>query len=112
MPVNAKEIESRFLFRTCRRRWIGLFAPDNGVINVPLLLRTLLSLAKAYGAEAKQHTHVESIRPPKTPNDSYSWEVHTNRHGKDHVVYKAKKIVIASGAYVNHVLKTELWYLS
>lgn len=103
--MTANDIEKRFPFKNLPSEWIGLFAPDNGVINVQLLLRTLLSLAKAYGAEARQHTHVESIRPPKIPNDSHSWEVHTIRHDKDPVVYKTKKIVIASGAYVNHVLK-------
>ena len=105
MRVTATEIEARFPFKNLPSEWIGLYAPDNGVINVQLLLRTLLSLAKDYGAEAKQHTRVESIRASKVHNHSTIWEVHTIRHDKDPVVYKAKKIIIASGGYVNHVLK-------
>lgn len=33
------------------------------------------------------------------------WEVHTTRHDADAVIFKGKKIIIATGAYVNHVLK-------
>lgn len=101
--VTAKEIEERYPFKNLPPEWIGLFAPDNGVINVQLLLRSLLSLAKDYGAEAKQHTRVERIIPSTT--DKTMWEVHAIRHDTDPALFKAKKIVIASGAYVNHVLR-------
>lgn len=101
--MSAKEIEARYPFKDLPSEWVGIHAPDNGIINVPLLLRTLLSLAKDYGAVANQHTHVEQIRPSEV--DSSIWEVHTIRHNEDAVVFKAKKIVIASGAYVNQVLK-------
>ena len=105
MQGTAKEIEARYPFKNLPSEWIGLYAPDNGVINVQLLLRTLLSLAKDYGAEAKQHTRVEKISSSKLDNDSTIWEVHALRHDKDKIVYKTRKIVIASSAYVNHVLK-------
>ncbi|KAF3256432.1 hypothetical protein TWF192_001857 [Orbilia oligospora] len=98
-----EEIEKRYPFKDLPANWVGIYAPDNGVINVQLLLRTLLSLAKDYGAETKQNTQVKEIR--LSESDSNIWEVHTIRHEKDPVVFKAKKIVIASGAYVNHVLK-------
>ncbi|KAF3930134.1 hypothetical protein ABW19_dt0207857 [Dactylella cylindrospora] len=101
--LSAEDIENRYPFKDLPSEWIGLYAPDNGVINVQLLLRTLLSLAKDYGAEAKQHTRVKCISPSQ--RDSNIWEVHTVRHDKDAVVFKAKKVVIASGGYVNHVLK-------
>ncbi|KAK3313026.1 hypothetical protein B0H66DRAFT_631959 [Apodospora peruviana] len=101
--LTAKEIEDRYPFKDLPEDWVGLFAPDNGVINVQLLMRTLMSLAKDYGAEAKQHTHVKEIRPCE--KDSSIWEIHALRHGTDAALFKAKKIVIASGGYVNHVLK-------
>lgn len=103
--VTAQEIEAKYPFKNLPSDWMGLYAPDNGVINVQLLLRTLLSLAKDYGAEAKQHTQVDGIVP--SASDSNIWEVHTTRHGNpdESVTFKAKKIVIASGAYVNHVLQ-------
>ncbi|KAI0840793.1 hypothetical protein F5Y06DRAFT_294059 [Hypoxylon sp. FL0890] len=101
--LSAKEIEDRYPFKNLPAEWIGLYALDNGIINVQLLLRTLLSLAKDYGAEARQHRHVKYICPSES--DSTVWEVHTIRHNTDAAVFKAKKIVIASGSYVNHVLK-------
>lgn len=104
--VTAKEIEERYPFKNLPPKWIGLFAPDNGVINVQLLLRSLLSLAKDYGAEAKQHTRVERIIPSTT--DKTIWEVHAISHDTDPALFKAKKIVIASGAYVNPRPTTQL----
>ncbi len=101
--VSAQEIEKRYPFKNLPSEWIGLYAPDNGVINVQLLLRTLLSLAKDYGAEAKQHTRVKEIRPAEC--DGSIWEVHAIRHETESVTFKTKKIVIAPGAYINHVLK-------
>ncbi|CAI6341399.1 unnamed protein product [Periconia digitata] len=103
--LTAKEIQARYPFKNLPSDWIGLYAPDNGVINVQLLLRTLLSLAKDYGAEAKQHTRVKEIRSSELDNDSTIWEVQAIRHDKDEIVYKTRKIVIASGAYINHVLE-------
>ncbi|KAF3112807.1 hypothetical protein TWF569_010211 [Orbilia oligospora] len=101
--LTVEEIEKRYPFKDLPSDWVGIYALDNGVINVQLLLRTLLSLAKDYGAETKQNTQVKEIR--LSESDSNIWEVHTIRHEKDPIVFKAKKIVIASGAYVNHVLK-------
>lgn len=101
--MSANDIEDRYPFKDFPKEWIGLYAPDNGIINVQLLLRTLLSLAKDYGAQAKQHTDVKRICP--SSSDSNIWEVQTIRHDKDVAVFKAKKIVITSGSYVNHVLK-------
>ncbi|KAH6623319.1 hypothetical protein F5144DRAFT_582947 [Chaetomium tenue] len=106
--LTAKEIQEKYPFKNLLPDWRGLYAPDNGVINVQLLLRTLLSLAKDYGAEAKQHTQVDEIHP--LASDSSIWEVHTTRHGNtdenvEKVTFTAKKIVIASGAYVNQVLQ-------
>ncbi|KYK56460.1 hypothetical protein DCS_03460 [Drechmeria coniospora] len=103
--VTAKAIEGRYPFKNLPADWVGLFSPDNGVINVQLLLRTLLNLAKDYGAEARQHTQVQSILPPKAPQAGYNWEVNTLRHGSEAVTFKTNKVIIASGSYVNHVLK-------
>ncbi|KAI0410482.1 hypothetical protein F5X98DRAFT_385563 [Xylaria grammica] len=100
--VTAKEIENRYPFKDLPAEWIGLHAPDNGIINVQLLLRTLLSLAKDYGARAEQHTDVKCIYPCES--DSSIWEVHTIRHNTRASVFKAKKVVITLGSYVNHVL--------
>ena len=99
--VSAKQIEEQYPFKNLESNWEGLFAPDNGVINVQLLLRTLYNLAKDYGAQAKQHTSVKEIR--LSDEDSSIWEVHAMAHNVE-VTYLTKKIIITSGAYVNHVL--------
>ncbi|KAI1088079.1 hypothetical protein F5B19DRAFT_29487 [Rostrohypoxylon terebratum] len=101
--LDAKEIEKRYPFKNLPEEWMGLYAPDNGIINVQLLLRTLLSLARDYGAEARQHTRVKRICPSE--DDRNTWEVQAVRHEKDAAVFKAKKVIITSGSYVNHVLK-------
>ncbi|KKY38290.1 putative fad dependent oxidoreductase [Diaporthe ampelina] len=101
--LTAKDIENRYPFKNLPSDWEGLYALDNGVINVQLLLRTLLGLAKDYGAEAKQNTRVENINPVK--GDNSTWEVHTTHRDTEAIAFRAKKIVITSGAYVNHVLK-------
>ncbi|KAM6478334.1 hypothetical protein HDV62DRAFT_371411 [Trichoderma sp. SZMC 28011] len=101
--LSAEEIEARYPFKNLDPKYIGLFAPDNGVINVQLLLRTLYKLSLDYGATAKQHTKVQAIKPSN--HSHYAWDVHAVRHETEEAVFKAKKIIIASGAYVNHVLK-------
>ncbi|CAM1507625.1 Fc.00g072660.m01.CDS01 [Cosmosporella sp. VM-42] len=101
--LTAKEIEAKYPFKNLNPEWIGLYAPDNGVINVQQLLRSLLSLAKDYGAKAKQHTKVERIVPSK--DDSSIWEVHTLSHDKTPAVFLTRKLIITTGAYTNHVLK-------
>ncbi|KIL88288.1 hypothetical protein FAVG1_08367 [Fusarium avenaceum] len=100
--LTAAEIEEQYPFKQLKPEWEGLFAPDNGVINVQLLLRTLYGLAKDYGAKAKQHTHVKQICP--LDKDKTIWEVHATVHDAP-ITYLTKKIIITSGSYVNHVLK-------
>ncbi|PNP59159.1 hypothetical protein THARTR1_01407 [Trichoderma harzianum] len=101
--LSAEEIQARYPFKNLDSKWIGLFAPDNGIIDVQLLLRTLYRLAQDYGATARQHTKVHAVKPSNHPH--HAWDVHTVRHETEAAVFKAKKIIIASGAYVNHVLK-------
>lgn len=101
--MTAKDIEAKYPFKNLPQDWVGLYAPDNGVINVQLLLRTLMSLAKDYGAVAKQHTRVKSITPSES--DKGIWQVRAIQHETDEVTYSTKKIIITSGAYANHVLK-------
>ncbi|KAL7910533.1 hypothetical protein GGI35DRAFT_449032 [Trichoderma velutinum] len=101
--LSAEEIQARYPFKNLDSNWMGLFAPDNGIINVQLLLRTLYKLVQDYGATAKQHTQIQVIRPSNQPD--YAWDVYAVRHDTEAAIFKAKKIIVASGAYVNHVLQ-------
>ncbi|KXX80595.1 Peroxisomal sarcosine oxidase [Madurella mycetomatis] len=100
--LTAQEIQDRWPFKNLPDEWEGLYAPDNGVVNVPLLLRSLLRLAKDYGADAKQHAEVTSIA---YDNSSSSWRVDILHRDKKQASFHAIKIILASGAYVNHVLQ-------
>lgn len=101
--MTAREIETRYPFKNLPSDWVGLFAPDNGVINVPLLLRTLLKLAENLGVDALEHAKVNSIR--LSDDDTEVWEVVTTRDETEDVVFRTKKVILAPGAYINHVLK-------
>jgi sarcosine oxidase/L-pipecolate oxidase len=83
--------------------WLGLFAPDNGIINVPLMLRTLYRLAQTYGAGLLQNTDVKVIKPSSIPK-SKAWEVHAVTTTGVATHFLCDKIIITSGAYTNQVL--------
>ncbi|KAK4224657.1 peroxisomal sarcosine oxidase [Podospora fimiseda] len=99
--VTVDKIQQRWPFKDLPSSYEGLYAPDNGVINVPPLVRTLSRLTKDYGADA-QRTKVNGISFDTSNN---LWNVSGIRHGKDNTSYHASKIIIANGAYVSHVLK-------
>ncbi|KAK4640498.1 hypothetical protein QC761_602240 [Podospora bellae-mahoneyi] len=98
LGINGQGNRRALPFKNLPPEWIGLFAPDNGVINVQLLLRSLLSLAKDYGAEAKQHTTDKTI-----------WEVHAIRHDTDPALFKAKKILLPLAPTFGISLDLDIW---
>lgn len=97
-------MENEYPFKNFPESWEGIYAPDNGVINVPLLVRTLARLAKDYGAHTQQYTEVRKIMPVKE-NDEDIWKVETRVNGDESVSFKGRKIIITAGAYTNHVVK-------
>ena len=48
-------------FKNLPDSFIGVFAPDNGCINVPQVLRALYYLASALGVKLLSHTAVRDI---------------------------------------------------
>lgn len=99
---STEQIEKRYPFKNLPKDWEGLYAPENGVINVQLLLRTLYGLAKDYGAEASQYRIVQSV---EFNTGSKAWDVAANDNKGTPHNYQGRKIVITSGAYTNHVLQ-------
>lgn len=67
-----------------------------------LLVRTLHSLAKDRGSQSKQHTQVKQIRRSDKINSN--WEIHVVTYGLS-ATYFTKKIIIASGNYINDILR-------
>ncbi|KAH6643228.1 hypothetical protein C7974DRAFT_387082 [Boeremia exigua] len=102
--MTKQEMESEYPFKNLPEAWEGIFAPDNGIINVPLLLRTLARLAKDYGAQTQQYTEVRKLVPMEEDNEDI-WRVDTRVNGDEAVSFKARKIIIAAGAYTNHVVQ-------
>ena len=104
MLDNSKaEIEQRYPFINLPEKWVGLYAPDNGCINVQQLCRSLYRLAQSYGAHTHQYVAVTKIQPYELHGRKV-WEVlatHQDGHSVNHL---AEKIVIACGAYTNHVV--------
>jgi sarcosine oxidase / L-pipecolate oxidase len=82
-------------------KWEGVLAPDNGIIDVQLLVRTLLRLARDYGARAQQNVDLKSMPFGKHQGQEV-WILKAAKAGSSSV---GKKIVITPGAYANHILQ-------
>lgn len=107
--MTVDQIEKKWPFKNLPRKegdeeWQGIFAPDNGVINVQLLLRTLSRLANHYGAHSRQQIQVTKLIPAKKDGKSI-WTVKGNQTGKGEVDFMGRKIAITAGAYVNQILE-------
>ncbi len=97
--LTATDIMKRYPFEGLPGTFEGIFAPTNGCINVPLLLRSLYRLALSYGSEMVSHAKVSSI----VPTDK---SVAVTFDNGESVTVKAGKCILAPGAYVNDVLSS------
>ncbi|KAH8429055.1 uncharacterized protein LDX57_006725 [Aspergillus melleus] len=95
------DIEKSYPFTNLPDNYIGIYAPDNGVINIPLLLRTLHRLARQNGAHMHGNTRAEKLQPHEK---GQGWRISAVQQGR-RITYHAKKIVLACGAYINHILR-------
>lgn len=110
--LDVAQIEARYPLRDLPDHYLGLFAPDNGCINVPLLLRTLYRLAMARGAKMLSHARVCDLKLSDA-GATITAEI-KGAAGPQQIT--AEKVIIACGAYTNHVLtplelslKLEIW---
>lgn len=103
--MTKAEIEKSYPFKNLPDDFEGVFAPDNGIINVPLLLRTLSRLAQSYGARLLANTTVHKVRPHTMPKPlRHVWKVETTSADGSPRTFIADKLVLACGAYVNDIL--------
>lgn len=99
-------------FQNLPDNWEGIEMPDNGCINVPLLLRTLHRLCRARGVDLFDYATVKHIDADNSDVfPSANWVVRGTMHGPKGVsasskdfAFRTDKIAITAGAYVNHVL--------
>jgi sarcosine oxidase/L-pipecolate oxidase len=95
--LNANQIMERYQFKNLPNNFQGLFAPDNGCINVPLLLRTLYRLAQSYGAKLMSHCKVMDMKVEE------SGVIIDFDNGESFSV-SADKCIVTCGAYTNDVV--------
>ncbi|MCH7737098.1 MAG: FAD-dependent oxidoreductase [Chloroflexi bacterium] len=108
--LTAKQIMETYPFRGLPSTFEGIFAYDDGCINVPSLLRTLYRLAVAHGTVVTTHARVSGIEV-----DASSVTVGYTKDGEEKEL-TAQKCIIAAGAFTNDVvgsvsldLNLELW---
>lgn len=96
--LTAKEIMAEYPFKDLPGNFEGIYAPDNGCINVPLVLRSLYRLAQAYGAKLVSHAPVVEF-------DVSEAGVSVTVDVGECETFTASRCVIASGAYTNNILE-------
>ncbi|MGB3443602.1 MAG: FAD-dependent oxidoreductase [Actinophytocola sp.] len=92
--LTARDIERRFGFQDLPGHYAGFLQPDGGTIDVRATLGGLYSLAQATGARLRGGETVLAVEP-----DGDGVTVRT-----DERVYRARRVVLANGPYVNDLL--------
>lgn len=95
--LNAAEIMREYPFKKLPSNFKGVYAPDNGCINVALVLRSLYRLALAYGATLISHAPVLELT---VSEDGVSVVADLG----EPETFTARRCIIACGAYTNDVL--------
>lgn len=109
--LTRDQIQAQHPFHNLPNDWIGLDMPDNGVINVALLTRSLHARCQKLGVTLAQYSEATQIMvDPKSVNGD-TWivqgKVHSDKGASvapTQFMVIASKIAITSGAFVNHVL--------
>jgi sarcosine oxidase/L-pipecolate oxidase len=97
--LTAAEIMAEYPLTGLPDTFEGIFAPDNGCINVPLTLRTLYRLALAHGARLESHAQVSGLSLAADQVTVYADLGEPEQ-------FTASKVIVAAGAYANHVLQS------
>ena len=110
-PLDAKAIEARFPFQNIPSDYNGFFQKDGGIINLQATQEALLSICKS-----APNVHL-SPNTPVTQIESVEGGGITVRSGGQE--YKASKLIISPGAYINEILKNfnltvdvDIWEMS
>ncbi len=98
--LTAKQIMETYPFQNLPSYFEGIFAYDNGCINVPLLLRTLYRLALSYGSSMVSHARVTAI---DVGENTVTVEYTTGEQVHELV---GQKCIVAAGAYTNDVVSS------
>lgn len=102
--LTVHEIMQQLPFKSLPQNFEGLWAPDNGCINVALLVRKLAELSRKRGVIIKEYANVQKV---KVDGNDVTVEV-TVSSGDSTCTLKtfhAQKCAITTGAYTNHILE-------
>lgn len=104
-------VQQTLPFQNLPDNWAGIDMPDNGTINVPLLVRTLHRLCREHSVDLLEYATVERIRPDDTrifPDAKWFVEGILGPKGGSAqgsaFAFRTDKIALTSGAYTNHIL--------
>jgi len=103
--LTVDQIQEQFPFHDLPPNYQGLWAPDNGCINVSEMLRQLVRLCKKHGVEIRQWAKVVAL---DTSNEN-KVNVHAIVGEEDitkgaYEIFSAKKSIMTAGAYSNQIL--------
>ncbi|KAF8593828.1 FAD/NAD(P)-binding domain-containing protein [Ceratobasidium sp. AG-I] len=107
--LTRDQLEEGFPFKELPENWEAMDMPDNGCINVTLLLRKLYDMSKALGVDLVQYADVKKISPDPSAEDKWLVSGLLGSSKGDSIApeifeVSTTKIAITPGAYVNHVL--------
>jgi len=97
--LTAAEIMKEYPMQGLPDNFVGIYAPDNGCINVPLVLRSLYRLALSYGAKLLSQTPVLELKVSEGG-------VQVIAGLGEPEMFTAKRCIVACGAYTNQVLES------
>lgn len=93
--IDARELRRRWPVWTVPDAWAAIASPDAGIVASTRAVETLAGLARAHGADLREHTPVVALDldRPEQPR------VHTRD-----AVYSAQRVIVAAGAWVGRVV--------
>eukprot|EP00731_Ephydatia_muelleri_P010531 Em0005g1117a len=102
--LSSEDIMKEMPFKDLPSSYVGLWAPDNGCINVSLTLRVLYELGQNHGVEVLQNATVKLLEVIKDRDIQVAVEIGSSGN-KTMEILLADKCVITAGAYVNDILE-------
>lgn len=94
--LDKKEIEKQYPFKNLPDHYVGIFQPDNAVIDVKTTINTAINLCKSHGVNFLSRKKLLKI------DNNFSGVKSTFEDGD---VIHSRKIILAMGPYTNEVLK-------
>ena len=109
--LNVEEIMQQLPFKNLPSHFEGLWAPDNGCINVDLVVRKLSELSRKHGVIIMEYANVQKVKVVDGNVVEVEVKVHNplSSEGGDGAyvlkTFRARKCAITTGAYTNRILQ-------